>query len=163
MAGDRLLHVPLQLSSFIGRDATTAEVIRLLGRGTDGPRLLTLTGAGGVGKTRLALHIASGLVEAYPDGIWLVELAPVGRPSLVVQTVADLFAIREKQDRPMIATLANFLRQRNLLLVLDNCEHLVDACAGLAESLLSADPDLRILATSREPLAIPGEMVWRVP
>jgi predicted ATPase/DNA-binding CsgD family transcriptional regulator len=162
MPGDWRLQVPLQLSSFIGRDGVIAEVVRLLGRGSDGPRLLTLTGAGGVGKTRLAFLVASSLGEEYPDGVWLVELAPVARPTLVVQTVADLFGIREEQDRPLIATLASSLRQRKLLLVLDNCEHLVDACASLAEYLLSADPEVRILATSREPLAITGEMVWRV-
>lgn len=163
MPNDPRFNVPLQLSSFIGREAATAEVTRLLVRAPNGPRLLTLTGPGGVGKTRLALRVASGLVNAYPDGVGLVEFAPVARESLVVQTVSDLFGVREEQGRSLIATLSDYLRPRKVLLILDNCEHLVGACAALAECLLSVCPDLRILATSRELLAIPGEVAWRVP
>src|SRR5262249_32208802 len=125
--------------------------------------LLTLTGSGGCGKTRLALQVAADLVEEYSDGVWLVELAALSDPALVPQTVAAALRIREEANRPLIETLADSLGPRSLLLMLDNCEHLLAACAELAESLLRRCPNLRILASSREGLGIAGELTYRVP
>ena len=126
-------------------------------------RLLTLTGAGGSGKTRLALEVARDLVGSYPDGVWLVELAPLSDPTLVPRAVAAALGVREQPDRPLTQTLCNHLGSRRTLLVLDNCEHLIDAAARLVKDLLSACPNLTVLASSREPLGISGETVWPVP
>jgi len=152
-------NLPRELTSFIGRESEMAEVHRLLGAA----HLLTLTGPGGCGKTRLALHVAAELLHDYRDGVWLVELAALADPSLVAQTVAAQLSVPDDPQRPVLACLTNYLRDRELLLVLDNCEHLVEASACLAESLLRACPKLRILATSREPLGAPGEVAWPVP
>jgi non-specific serine/threonine protein kinase len=178
-------NLPLALTRFIGREREIAAVKELLGGGdrcsvfgvrgkesdprpntehrTPDARLLTLTGAGGSGKTRLGLQVAAGLLEAYPDGVWLVELAPLAEHSLVLPTTAAALGVREQPGRPLAETLVEALKPRRLLLVLDNCEHLVAACARLAETLLKACPGLRILATSREPLGVPGETTYRVP
>jgi predicted ATPase len=126
-------------------------------------RLLTLTGAGGCGKTRLALEVAKDLVGAYPDGVWLVELVGLSEPPLVVQTVAMTLGVQEQPNRLLADTLVEALRGKNMLLVLDNCEHLIDAAAHLVDVLLTACPHLRILATSREALGVAGETNWRVP
>lgn len=126
-------------------------------------RLLTLTGPGGCGKTRLALEAARSLVEEYADGVWWVELTSLDDPALVPQEVARVLGVREEPGRALSETLADQLRPRQLLLVLDNCEHLVKACAVLADTLLRACPNLRVLATSREALNISGEVVWGVP
>ena len=115
------------------------------------------------GKTRLALAVAHALAGDYPDGVWFVELAPLADPALVPQAVAAALGVREQPGRPLVDQLADALRGRDCLLVLDNCEHLVDACAALAEAFLAACPQLRVLATSREPLRVPGEAVWPVP
>jgi non-specific serine/threonine protein kinase len=136
-----------------------AEVKRLLAD----QRLLTLTGPGGCGKTRLALAVGHELVEEFEDGVWLVELASLSDPALVAQTVAFTLGVREQPGRPLTETLTDYLRPREVLLVLDNCEHLVEACANLAVALLRACPRLRILATSRETLGIAGETPWLVP
>jgi predicted ATPase/class 3 adenylate cyclase/DNA-binding SARP family transcriptional activator len=152
-------NLPVPLTSFVGREEQIAEVERLLPT----THLLTLTGAGGCGKTRLALQVAADLVEQYADGVWLVELAALSDPGLVRQTVASALGVREESGRPLAATLTDYLRSRSLLLVLDNCEHLLSACAGLAEELLRGCPGLRILATSREGLGIAGERTYRVP
>jgi non-specific serine/threonine protein kinase len=152
-------NLPQRLTSFIGREDEKDEVVRLLGR----CRLLTLTGTGGSGKTRLALEVASCVGDEYPQGVWLVELASIPDPALPVQEVATLFGVREEPGRPLLDTLAAFLRPAATLLVLDNCEHLVDACATLADRLLTACPDLRILATSRQPLGLDYEVAHRVP
>src|SRR5215207_3739606 len=152
-------NLPTSLTSFVGRERETLEVKRLLSM----TRLLTLTGAGGCGKTGLALEIARNLVGTYPDGIWLVELAALSKPELVPQAVATALDVPEQAGRLLEDTLADHLRRRDLLLVLDNCEHLVDGAARLAEALLSVCPKLRILATSRESLGVPGEAVWTVP
>src|SRR5262249_33618430 len=126
-------------------------------------RLLTLTGAGGCGKTRLALQVAADLSGEYQDGVWLVELASLSDPGLVAQAVAAALGGREEPGRPLTPTPARSLRARALLLVLDNREHLVLACAALADALLRAGPKLQILATSREGLSIAGERTYRVP
>ena len=152
-------NLPSPRSSFVGREREMAEVSRLLGA----TRLLTLTGVGGSGKTRLALEAARDLVEEYPDGVWLVELAPLSEGELVAQAVAGALEVPERPGEPLVDTLMDFLRDRGLLLILDNCEHLVGAVARLAESLLDSCPRLRILAASREALDIPGEVRWPVP
>jgi non-specific serine/threonine protein kinase len=129
----------------------------------DAARLVTLTGAGGAGKTRLALMVAGKLMGAYPEGLWLVELAPLADSALVVQAVVEAVGLREEPSRPLLATLIDHLQGRHALLVLDNCEHLVSACAELAAMLLQVCPHLRVLATSRETLEVPGETTYRVP
>jgi predicted ATPase/class 3 adenylate cyclase len=163
---DALPHnLPLQLTSFVGRAQELVEVARLLGT----TRLLTLTGPGGTGKTRLAQQAAAeALVPAagqvaFAEGVWLVELAALADPALVPQAVATAVGVREEPGRPLLATLADALRPKRLLLLLDNCEHLLDACARLADALLRACAHLQILATSREALGIAGETAWRVP
>src|ERR1700680_945631 len=124
-------------------------------------RLLTLVGSGGAGKTRLALQVAASLREHFSDGVWLVELAPLADTTLVPQAVTSALGIRNDSVRSPLAALAEYLHSRELLLVLDNCEHLMVACAELAEGLLREGPNLRILATSREALDMPGETIWR--
>ncbi len=152
-------NLPAPLTSFIGRGREIADIKRLLAES----RLVTLTGAGGCGKTRLAIQVATQVAAEYADGVWLVELAPLSDPALVPQAVAAGVGIREATNRPFSELLVDALRSKQVLLVLDNCEHLVEACAQLAGYLLSASPNLRILATSREVLGITGERVWRVP
>jgi predicted ATPase/DNA-binding CsgD family transcriptional regulator len=152
-------NLPFQLTSLVGREREIAEVGRLL----TGARLLTLTGPGGSGKTRLALATAADLVEDYEDGVWLVELAPLSDPDLVPQAVASVLGVREVPGTPLVDSLCLYLGARGVLLVLDNCEHLVGACARLAEILLHSCPNLRILATSREALGVSGETLFAVP
>src|SRR5919112_523188 len=152
-------NLPSELSSFVGREKELPEVRRLL----ENNRLLTLTGPGGCGKTRLALAAAGGLVERFEDGVWLVELAPLADPSLVAQAVASTLGAREQPGRPLTEMLSGYLGSKKLLLVLDNCEHLIEACAELAEALLRSCPELCVLATSREALGITGEVAWPVP
>ncbi len=152
-------NLPIQPTSFIGREREIAEVKQRLAN----TRLLTLIGAGGCGKTRLSLQVAADLLEDYPEGVWLVELAALTDPTLVPQAVASALGVREEPGRSLTETLTDFLKSRSLLLVLDNCEHLVAACAHLATALLRSCPNLRILATSREALGIAGETMWLVP
>jgi non-specific serine/threonine protein kinase len=152
-------NLPTALTSFVGRAAAVAEV----GARLSETRLLTLTGPAGVGKTRLAVAVAADRVDAYPDGVWLVELAALADPGLVAGAVAGVLGVHEQPDQPLSTTLQGALRDRLLLLVLDNCEHLLDACARLADGLLRGCPGLQILATSREALTIAGETTWRVP
>jgi non-specific serine/threonine protein kinase len=147
------------LTSFIGRDREKAEVGRLLLTS----HLVTLTGSGGAGKTRLALQVAAEALEAFPDGVWLVELAALSDPALVPQAVASALSVREQPGRSMTDTLRDALRGKSVLVVLDNCEHLVAACAELSSALLRACPNLRVLATSREALGASGETTWRIP
>jgi predicted ATPase/DNA-binding CsgD family transcriptional regulator len=149
----------VQLTSFVGRRREVTDVKRVLAAS----RLVTLTGPGGVGKTRLALKVAADVRRAFGDGVWLVELDQLRDPALVSHTVAAWLGLREQSGRPPMAVLAEYLAQRRLLLVLDNCEHLVDAVAVLADTLLRSCPQLRILATSREPLGIGGETTLPVP
>jgi predicted ATPase len=152
-------NLPLAPTSFVGRDREVAEVGRLLSE----RQLLTLCGPGGAGKTRLALAVASRLGDHFEDGVWWVELAPISDPNLVAQAVAQTLMIADEPGRPLADTLARDLAATELLLVLDNCEHLIEACAELADALLRACPDLQILATSREPLRISGEASFMVP
>ncbi len=154
-----LNNLPLQLTSFIGREREIADVKRLLAS----TRLLTLTGAGGCGKTRLSLQIAVDLVEEFANGVWFVELAPLADPAFVLNTVAAVLGVREEAGRPLLATLMDWLSHRELLLVLDNCEHLIETCAQFADAGLHASRETRILATSRQPLGIAGESAYRVP
>jgi predicted ATPase/DNA-binding SARP family transcriptional activator len=153
-------NLPLQLSSFVGREQEVAEVERLL----TGQRLVTLCGPGGCGKTRLALAVAQDLLQGFEDGgVWWVELASLSDPKLVSVAVASALGMREVPDRSLIEVLVEHMKPRKVLLVLDNCEHLVEGCAALADTLLRACPDLHVLATSREPLRIAGEFSWVVP
>src|SRR5215212_5879334 len=157
---ERPLHnLPSELSSFVGREKELTEVRRLF----ENNRLLTLTGPGGCGKTRLALAAASEVVEKFEDGVWMVELASLAEPSLVPQAVAFTLGVRERPGSSLNEALSDYLRTRKLLLILDNCEHLIEACAELAEAWLHSCPGLRLLATSREALGITGEIVWPVP
>jgi predicted ATPase/DNA-binding CsgD family transcriptional regulator len=152
-------NLPLQLTSFIGR-ATEIEQVRQLLRNS---RLVTLTGAGGVGKTRLALAVATPILDEFVDGVWLVELAPLGDPQLIPGSIATLFGVRADQNRSLHSALLDYLREKQLLLILDNCEHLIDACAELAETILHTCPQVSLLASSREALGIDGEAPFYVP
>ena len=152
-------NLPAQLTSFLGREPELAALDKLL----DGARLVTLTGAGGVGKTRLAVEFAAGATGHFPDGVWLAELAGITDPALVPSAVMEALGARQDGDVPVIDALRWRLRSAQLLLVLDNCEHLLDACADLAAALLSGSPGLRVLATSREVLGVPGEVACPVP
>jgi hypothetical protein len=152
-------NLPAQLTSFLGRELELTALDKLLG----GSRLVTLTGAGGVGKTRLAVEFATGAIGRFPDGVWLAELAGITDPGLVPPVVMEALGARQDGDVPVIDALRWRLRSAQLLLVLDNCEHLLDTCAQLAAALLSSSPGLRVLATSRELLGIPGEVACPVP
>jgi predicted ATPase len=158
-AGASQPELPSQLTSFVGRERELAEAATLL----RDARLLTLSGAGGCGKTRLALQLARQRGEDFADGVWPVELAALGEPELVGPAIAQALGTRLASDRAPEITLAGHIGDRRQLLLLDNCEHLVEPVARLAEALLSRCPNLTVLATSREPLRIPGEVTWRVP
>jgi predicted ATPase/class 3 adenylate cyclase len=152
-------NLPAQVSSFIGREGELAEVRRLIGTS----RLVTLTGSGGAGKTRLGLQAAAGLLDGSGDGVWFVDLAPCRDADLIAPTVAGVLGVLAEPEQPLTAALAAAIGDRSLLVLLDNCEHLIDACAKLADALLRSCPNLVLLATSREPLGIDGEHVHRVP
>jgi non-specific serine/threonine protein kinase len=152
-------NLPAPLTSFVGREREMAELKERL-RTT---RLLTLTGVGGYGKTRLALRVGVDLLDTFPDGVWLVELAPVGDPAFLAPTFARALGVAEEPPTPILRTLLGALRSRRVLLLVDNCEHLIAACAELIETLLRTCPNLTVLATSREALGLAGEVAWRVP
>jgi predicted ATPase/class 3 adenylate cyclase/DNA-binding CsgD family transcriptional regulator len=152
-------NLPAQLTSFVGRGDELVEVERLLTR----ERLVTLSGSGGCGKTRLAVQAAAALADRWPDGVWWVDLGPVRDPSLVAKLTASTLGVLVDPGAGPLRALTQQLPARRLLLCLDNCEHLLDASAALADALLRACPDVSVLTTSREPLGVPGEMVWRVP
>jgi len=157
---EALIHnLPIQLTSFIGRDREVEEAKQLI----DVTRLLTLTGAGGCGKSRLALQVAADILHRYPDGACFVELAAVPDAAVVPSSVASALGTREDPGRRIVAALIDHLQHKSFLLILDNCEHLVSACAELADMLLRACAGLTILTTSREPLAVGGETVFHVP
>ena len=151
--------LPVQLTSFVGRDADITQVRDLVAEN----RLVTLTGAGGVGKTRLAIQIAGQIASEFADGIWYVDLAPITDPDLVPITTARTLGLPDQPDRSTMDTLTRFVADRQMLLVLDNCEHLLDASSALVAALLGAAPRLTLLATSREPIGVAGELSWRVP
>ena len=152
-------NLALQLTSFVGRTRELDEVRTLL-RNT---RLLTLSGAGGIGKTRLSQQLAAEVMDDFPDGVWFVELAPLSDPRLVPQAVAIVLGVKEEAGRPVVEALIKYAKDRRLLVVLDNCEHLVQACAELVTQLLQAGPHLKILASSRESLRVSGEASYPVP
>ena len=152
-------NLPIQLTSFIGREKEIAEVKALLSK----TRLLTLTGSGGCGKTRLALQVAAEVLEEYLDGVWLVELAALSDPTLVPQAVAQALNLREEPGKSLTQSLIDTLKSQRALLVLDNCEHLLAACAQLVDTLLRACPQVKVLASSREGLNVAGELTYRVP
>ena len=151
-------NLPQQASSFVGRHAAIAELRELLHR----HRLLTLAGPGGIGKTRLALQLAADVLDEYPDGVWFVELAPLSGVALVARTVAQVLGVAERPGVPIATAIAEFLAPRRALLILDNCEHVADACATLADTLLRGAAELRILATSREVLRVAGECLYQL-
>ncbi|HEY1421354.1 MAG TPA: tetratricopeptide repeat protein, partial [Candidatus Dormibacteraeota bacterium] len=152
-------NLPAQLSSFVGRETQLAELRRLIRRS----RLITLTGPGGAGKTRLALRLAQDVLERNPGGVWLVELASIGDAGLVEQTVAATCGAREERHRSINEAIVERLGAGKTLLILDSCEHLVDACAALAGTLLRSCPGMTLIVTSREPLGVEGELTWRTP
>jgi predicted ATPase/DNA-binding CsgD family transcriptional regulator len=152
-------NLPVELTSFVSRDAELAELTALIAEA----RLVTLTGSGGCGKTRLALHAAAGRAGAHADGVWLAELAPLRDLAQVTACIADVLQVRRHGTGGGADELATAIGTQELLLVLDNCEHLIPSCAEVADSLLRACPQLHLLATSREPLGVPGEVTWRVP
>ncbi|WP_135355632.1 LuxR family transcriptional regulator [Mycolicibacterium sp. NCC-Tsukiji] len=151
--------LPVQLTNFIGRETETANLRDALA----GNRLVTLTGAGGAGKTRLAVHVVGQVVRDYDNGVWYVDLAPVTNPDAVPATAARALGLSDQPGRSTMDTLLRYVRDHRSLIVLDNCEHVLDASAALVGSLLGAAPYVTVLATSREPLGVAGEAVWQVP
>jgi predicted ATPase/class 3 adenylate cyclase/DNA-binding CsgD family transcriptional regulator len=152
-------NLPAQLTSFVGRQSEMTELRQLV---TDN-RLLTLTGAGGAGKTRLAVEVTARLTTEFPDGVWYVDLAPITNPVVAPVCVARTLGLPDQPGRSTMDVLTRFFGEKKMLLLLDNCEHLLDACGTLVVELLAACPQLTVLATSREPLGLPGELSWRVP
>jgi predicted ATPase/class 3 adenylate cyclase/DNA-binding CsgD family transcriptional regulator len=152
-------NLPAQLTSFVGRGAQLAEAGKLLAEN----RLVTLTGAGGAGKTRLGVEVANQVASDYAEGVWYVDLAPITDPAVVPVVVARALGLPDQPGRSTLETLLRFVRDRRMLVVLDNCEHLLDVCAELVVAVLAAAPGLTLLATSREPIGVPGEATWRVP
>jgi predicted ATPase/class 3 adenylate cyclase/DNA-binding CsgD family transcriptional regulator len=152
-------NLPAQLTNFVGRQAQMAELRQLLIEN----RLVTLTGAGGAGKTRLAIEVSSGLTGEFGDGVWYVDLAPITIPAVMPVAVARTLGLPDQPGRSTMELLRRFFGEKTMLLVLDNCEHLLDACDSLVVELLGVCPQLTIVTTSREPLGVPGELSWRVP
>jgi predicted ATPase/class 3 adenylate cyclase len=152
-------NLPQQVTTFIGRDREMETIHGMIERS----RLVTLTGSGGCGKSRMALQIAADALERFPDGVWLIELAALSDPHLVVHAAASALGVVDDPGKPILTSLADFLQEREILIVLDNCEHLLDACAQMTHVVLRSAPKVRFLASSREPLAIEGEASFRVP
>ena len=152
-------NLPSRMSSFVGREKEIGQVKQILGKA----RLATLTGSGGVGKTRLAIRVAEEILGQYPDGVWLVELSSLSDPELVPNAIAAVLEVSEEKEGALLARLQAYLCNKRMLLILDNCEHLVDACARLVEKLLSSCSRIQILTTSREVLGLEGEVPYRVP
>lgn len=156
---DVLGNLPPQLTSFVNRETVVAEIKELL----QSHRLLTLVGTGGAGKTRCAIKVAAEILDIFRDGVWLAELAPIADPSLVASVTAQALRLQETPNRPIFETLVAYLGRKHLLLVLDNCEHVIEEARHVAAAILHACPDVRILATSRERFSIAGEQVYRMP
>lgn len=154
-----ITNLPAPLTTFIGREKEQSDLIGLIAK----HRLVTLTGSGGVGKTRLAIKVVAGISKRFPDGVWFLDLAPLNDPELMPNTLAGLLGLRESKDVSITTTLINYFHLRTALVIFDNCEHLVEACAQLAHSLLTSCESLSILATSREALRVSGEISYRVP
>jgi predicted ATPase/DNA-binding XRE family transcriptional regulator len=154
-----ITNLPTPLTTFIGREKERADIAGLISK----HRLVTLTGSGGVGKTRLSIKVGEQVLGNYPDGVWIVEFAPLLDPLLVPRTTAIAIGLREEPQRPVMDMLSDYLHEKKMLLILDNCEHLLDACTHLINAILKSCPHLKMLATSREPLEIPGEAIYRVP
>lgn len=152
-------NLPQQLNSFIGREREMREIRALLAAN----RLVTLQAMGGIGKSRLSVQLAAEVLDEYPDGVWLIELAPLSDPGEVAQAIASVLGVKEEASRPLADALAAYVQERRMLLLLDNCEHLVRACADVAKRLLQAAASLKILATSRDVLQVTGETVYHVP
>lgn len=152
-------NLPQQLTSFVGRTGAVAEIKALL----DDHRLVTLAGTGGAGKTRCAIQTGADLLDRYADGVWMVELAPISDPTLVANAIAQVLGVRDVRGEDLLATLATHLEQRQLLMILDNCEHVIDEARRIAAAILRACAGVRVLATSREALGIAGERVFRMP
>jgi DNA-binding winged helix-turn-helix (wHTH) protein len=152
-------NLPYQLTSFVGREQEIAQLEELV----TANRLVTLTGAGGAGKTRMAIQVASRMIDAFPDGIWLVEFAALSDPGLVPPAVAQTLEVKDQPARPVIETLSDYLASKKLLLVLDNVEHLLEGCVQFVDLILRRSPDVAILVTSRERLGMAGELTYRVP
>jgi len=156
---DQPNNLPGQLTSFVGRDAELADVLGLVASA----RLVSVTGAAGCGKTRLALRVATAVLSDYPDGAWLIEVSRVNDAAFVGQAVATVLGVREEPGGSIDDSLAAQLKDKRTLLVLDGCEHVVEATAGLADDLLRRCPELHLLVTSREALRVAGEAIWRIP
>ncbi|MBW0017314.1 MAG: LuxR family transcriptional regulator [Mycobacterium sp.] len=152
-------HLPAQLTNFVGRESEIAELQQIIADN----RLITLTGAGGTGKTRLAVEVTAGVVGEFPDGVWFIDLAPITNPLVVPLTVARTLGLPDQPGRSTMEILLSFVGDRSMLLLLDNCEHLLDACCQLIVELFDVCPQLTIVTTSREPLGMAGELTWRVP
>ncbi len=151
-------NLPIQLTSFIGREKEITDLKNLL---TDA-HMITLTGPGGSGKTRLSIQVANEVRDLYKDGVWLVDLAPISDPELIPQVILLSFGLHPTTEQPSLEFLSNFVRSKNILLILDNCEHLVESCAQICQELLCQAPELCVLATSREALAITGEIIYPI-
>ncbi|HND50262.1 MAG TPA: helix-turn-helix domain-containing protein, partial [Anaerolineales bacterium] len=152
-------NLPSLLTSFVGRKKEISEVKDALFN----HRLVTLTGSGGIGKSRLSLQVAADLLTDFLDGVWFIELASLSDPNLLPQTIQNILGLIEQKNTSPLQTLQEYLKEKKILLVLDNCEHLVEACATVAHTLLSHTTSLKILASSREALGVQGEFAWRVP
>jgi predicted ATPase len=152
-------NLPAQITRFIGRENEISRVSNLLRN----QRLVTLTGSGGIGKTRLSLQLAANMLDSFPGGVWFVELASLSDPELVPSTILTTLEVSDQRGKHPLEALKEYLQQKKILIVLDNCEHLIDSAARTVHAILSAAPHLKILATSREPLDVKGELTWQVP
>jgi class 3 adenylate cyclase len=152
-------NLPSQVTSFIGREREMREANQLF----SSTRLLTFIGPGGTGKTRLSLQVAAEQLSEFNDGVWLVELAALADPALLLQTIASVFNLRVQMGMPLQEIVFDYLRSKHLLLILDNCEHLIEACAQLVDQILRSSPRIKFIASSREALGISGETAYRVP
>ncbi len=152
-------NLPLQLTSFVGREKEIADIKSLL----NSARLITLTGSGGTGKTRLSQEVGAEELSSFTNGVWLIELAPLSDPAQIIPALAQVFGLQELPFNPLANLVLDYLRDKKILIILDNCEHLIEACARLADDLLHQCAGLKILASSREALGIAGEVAYHTP